>query len=148
MVNFTAHYLGILKKDGIFNKITDGTVEVDTIKVLNPGMFQYFRPRIVYDKFINDERYVEPQISNISFNDMKRMGFTIISIKTSKKNPGWFKYQNVIYRLIKETALIGNRESLLSLPPKHHIEFDSANKMVRLVGKNAGGSGFGRWMRT
>ena len=136
MPGFTSNYLGLLKRTNQFDEITDGTVVVATIHVSeNPEIFSYSRPKIIFDKFTQDQALLEPDIKKISKSliAVKEMGFEIISLNVLK---GWFKRQNAQYK-IRKASLISDSASVLNqIPPKHYVEFDRANKRVRLVGKN------------
>ena len=97
--NFCAHYLGWLKEKGLFDNITDGFVEIDTIKILKPIKFIYHRPRLIYDSFLKEKIIVEPEIEYLSYSDIRKLGFIIISQIPNKK---WFGGQNYAYKLVKE----------------------------------------------
>lgn len=136
MSNFTSNYLGILKKTGRFDEITDGTVKINTIAISeNPEIFSYSRPKIVYDKFSKEQELLVPDIKKIydSLVAVRELGFEIISMNVVK---GWFKKQNAQYK-IRKASLISDSASVLNqIPARHYIEFDRANKRVRLVGRN------------
>jgi len=143
-LNFCAGYLWMLKEEGVFDEITDGTVEIDTIHVWkSKKRFIYLKPKIKYDKFSRNRIISPPEINRISYNDMIQLGFRIVSRIPKIK---WFKGQNVVYKLVRE-GIIQDENYLLQVPPKHYIEYDKANKLIRIRGRNAGPDGFSEWLQ-
>ena len=136
MNNFTSNYLGILKRTGQFDQITDGVISIPTIQISeNPEIFQYSHPKIVYDKFTQEQKLLEPDIKKISESLMavKELGFEIISMNVVR---GWFRGQSVQYKIRKASLIPDSATVLNQIPPRHFVEFDRANKILRLVGKN------------
>lgn len=143
MPGFTSNYLGILKKEGHFDQITDGVIPISTIEVSkNPELFDYNPPKIVFDKFAQEQKLLDPDIKKIydSLVSVRELGFEIISLNVVK---GWFKKQNAQYK-IRKASMISDSASVINyIPPRHYIEYDRANKRVRLVGKNCRDSNTG-----
>ncbi len=143
MKNFTSNYLGILKKTGQFDQITDGDVEITTIQISdNPEIFDYSKPKIIYDKFIEEQELSTPDIKKIhdSLVAVRELGFEIISMNVVK---GWFRKQNAQYK-IRKISLISDSASVLNqIPARHYVEYDRANKRLRLIGKNCRNSNTG-----
>ena len=157
MENFTSNYLGLLKRTGQFDQITDGVIPISTIQVSkmeklgnvdikNNKEFciklfneypelQYSPPTIVYDKFAQEQELLDPDIKKIydSLVSVRELGFEIISLNVIK---GWFRKQNAQYKIRKASMISDSASVLNQIPQRHFVEFDRANKRVRLVGKN------------
>lgn len=89
----------------------------------------------------NSELMEEGEIKEIKdYNDLNRMGWMIVSEKTSTS---YFRGQSVEYRLKRYNAHI---PSMRSFPPGHYLEFDELNERIRLRGRNAGPMGYGPWI--
>ena len=143
MENFTSNYLGILKRTGQFDQITDGVLEIATIQVSkNPELFEYNQPKIVFDKFAHKQELLDPDIKKIydSLVSVRELGFEIISLNVIK---GWFRKQNAQYKIRKASMISDSASVLNQIPSRHFVEFDRANKRVRLVGKNCRDSNTG-----
>ena len=136
MPGFTSHYLGILKQTGKFEQIDDGVVPISTIIIYeNPEFFKYSRPKIVYDKYTQEQELLAPDIKKIhdSLVAIRELGFEIISMNVLK---GWFKKQNAQYKVRKASLISDSANILNQIPSKHYVEYDRANQRLRLVGKN------------
>jgi len=142
--NFTSYYLGRLKELGFFNKITDGYIEIDTIKVLPPKPFKYLKPRVVVDKMM-PKTTIPPDIKKISLSDLSSMGYVIVSFAVRRNK--WFKLQKSRYEILPEEDVMNKKRILDNIPKDHYIEYDRANKLVRLVGRNTRPTGTGKWVR-
>ena len=145
MSNFTSNYLGLLKKQGELININSEGIEIDTIYIeQNPTSFNYFKPRMIIDRF-QENISANPEIRKISIQDLGRLGFVIATIQ--RKHHKWWKGQMVEYRIMRE-YLVKNKLSILNVPPnKHYLEYDRANSVVRIVGRNSGAFGKGRWTK-
>lgn len=136
MKNFTSNYLSILKRTNQFEQITDGVVPIPTITISeNPEIFSYSKPKIIYDKYAQKQELVEPDIKKIvdSLQAVRELGFEIISLNVVR---GWFKKQNAQYKVRKASLISDSATILNSIPLNHYIEFDRANKRIRMIGKN------------
>jgi hypothetical protein len=134
MENFTSRYLGILKKAGKFEAITDGAVPIQTIQVEeNPRVFKYSRPRLGFDKFDEKEELVEPDIKKMkdSFVAIQELGVDILSLGVKRR---WLKRQVVQYKLKLSDAVGPNDNPIKDIPIGHYLEYDRANKRIRLIG--------------
>ena len=141
--NFCGHYLGFLKEKGGFETITDGILEVDSIRVLSPIALKYKMPRLIFDRFAPKQELIMPEIKIISYNDMRKLGFVVVSRLAKKR---WYSQQAVYFRLMKDSYIGGQKNALLQIPPKHRVEYDVANKLIRLTGRGAGPTGASEWV--
>lgn len=136
-VNFTSNFLGILKKQGKIDEITDNNgVEILTIHYeQNPEKIYFSKPKLLYDKDKQEDDLLEPEIRTISrtLQTVRELGFEIISLPIKRKK--MFKGQHALYKL-KRKSLINNKDIVLNQMPKVVFEYDVANERVRLVGKN------------
>ena len=83
----------------------------------------------------------EGEIKEITnYNDLIEMGFMIVSMR---KGAQFFHRQIVTYSLKKYNEFLEHRKTF---PDEHHIEYDTLNHRIRLVGKNAGPLGAGQWV--
>lgn len=140
-MGFTSKYLGLLKRDSIFNRITDGVLEIDTIMISsNPTGYSYLRPRLKFDKLKKSTLVYVPDIIHLQLYELHKHGIVIASVYTGAK---WFPGQICTYYLEREGRASGVKSRL---PPGHSIEYDRSNSLIRLTGKNTGPMGFGAWM--
>ncbi len=141
-MDFTSNYLGILKKTGKISDITDADgIPITTIKISpEPKLFTYSPPKITYDKFKQRKIVVEPDIKRIySLEGAKELGIEIVSVSVDSRTR-WMKRQSVRYEL-KRAGLSREENILRTMPLNHYIEWDRANHLVRLCGKNCRSSG-------
>lgn len=98
-------------------------------------------PFLIIDTFA--KKTTKPsEIKTIDIEELKKLDYLITAKKTRK---GWFKHQKVIYLLENRfNQLQGKRIGYC--PNDHKIEKDIPNKKIRLVGQNAGPTGFGHWI--
>ena len=141
MTNFTSDYLALAGITAILNE----GLPLDTIHIgKNPKPFSYFKPSITIDKFSQGVALRTPEIRGIKYSELKRMGYIIIKYVPSKR---WFTAQRYAYKLKKIDEVGGytkkdvvtlsvTHASELSLDISHYIEYDLANRRVRLVGKS------------
>lgn len=133
----TSSYLGLLKKVGkIKGPITDGERKINTIKIGKPKIPNYSKPKIIYDIFSSSQEEMAPDIKKTGYIEMVReLGFEIVSEKVSDSER-WFPYQSVKYNLKRGGLIAGQANILETMPSKHYLEVDRANKRVRLRGPN------------
>lgn len=156
-MSFTSKYLGILKKKGVIGDLTDGNLAISTINIddylsakkIASELSQYSEPTIMWDRFSKSEE-VEPIIETVEFRigKINEIGFEIVSIVVG--NERWMSGQKVEYKLIKKTLLNDSYNIIHTVPGKHKVEIDIANKKVRIVGPNVrngrtGVKGVGEW---
>lgn len=85
-----------------------------------------------------------PKINRITnYEKLRSLGFSIISKKARGK---YFKQQHVKYLLARSFSGLKHINHMPSHPEQHHAEFDTANMRLRLVGRNAGPRGRGKWV--
>lgn len=138
-MNFTAKYLGILG-----NKITDSRgLDISTLRTIKDKkfFFEYRKPRIICDILQKEKVLIEPEIREIKYDDLSRKELCIVSMKKRFRKGG-----SIIYKIIKKTRFPKNAKIIERVPHGHHIEFDMANKVIRLVGRNVGITGYGEWV--
>lgn len=93
-----------------------------------------------WDRTDAEKRYVI-----ISYDELKRKGFAIISFPSFRKD---FKRQQVMYELWKRgTSLPRNAQVCNSKPPDVEIMLDQTYRRVRLSGSNCIFGNCGRWFR-
>ena len=126
MTNFTAKYLGLLG-----NTIGDANGNpISTIKIIkdNEFFFDYKKPILTYDVLLKGA-INEPDITEISYNELERMGYIIISIKSRIRG------KNVVYRLHKKIKRVPENAKVMAETVRAtKIEYDMANNLIRLVG--------------
>jgi len=143
MPGFTSNYLSILKKTGQFESITDGIITINTITISeNPEFFDHSRPKLIYDKFAKEQGLSTPDIKKIydSLVAVRELGLEIISMNVVR---GWFRKQNAQYKIRKISMIPDSASILNQIPKRHYVEYDRANKRVRLIGKNCRNSNTG-----
>lgn len=86
----------------------------------------------------------EGNVRRISYEDMKRMGYVVISLVAKKP---WFPGQKVYYTLAQKINIPASAHIKTELPSGHSVEVDTAMNRVRLCGKNASSTGSGEWVR-
>lgn len=131
----------ILRHNGITFRDTRD-IEIDLCDSSNSTFYQFFkRPSLIVDTFA-EKTTKKQEIVSIDFEELKKYNYMIVAIKTNK---GWFKGQKIIYRLDKKENMFPNYKKLNYIPTNHRLQRDVPNKMIRLVGPNAGLNGYGRW---
>jgi len=84
----------------------------------------------------------DPDIVEISYSDLKKMGFALISFKSPYR---LFQHQKVTYKIIRQHLIPQKKLALPALPVGHEIQFDRNNNRVRLTGKNVGRTKESEW---
>ena len=136
MPGITSNYLGILKKIGKIEDITDGVVIIPTIIISQePEIPSYQRPKLIYDKFSEEQELMEPEIKKIaqSIVPVHELGIDLVSVNVKRR---WRKRQVVEYKIRKKNMVSDGATLLNSMPVNHYVEYDMANERIRLVGPN------------
>lgn len=132
-MNFTARYLGILG-----NNIADENGNfIPTIKIIKDKdfFFQYKKPSFTYDAFLKEKKLYSPNTVKINYSDLNRFGLSVISTKSRIRG------RYVIYKLCRKIKIPKEANVLNLIPREHFIEYDMANKIIRITGPNS----LGEW---
>ena len=91
---------------------------------------------------IGRSRDLEADITEIPYNKLMSLGMAIIGEKTSSQ---YFSGHRVAYKIV-QTEKGANHINKIPNRTPHTLEYDRANKRVRLKGKNAGRYGVSEWV--
>lgn len=109
------------------------------VNLCNPSPFKYLSPFeapfIVIDTFAK-KTSAPQEIITIEAGELGKLGMVITRIRAGRNN--WFRGQRVIYRIESSSNISPGSKTISSVPAGHSIQKDVTNKMVRLVGPNAG----------
>lgn len=145
-MNFTAHYLARLKR-----KILDSSGNsVDTIKYQEQDIaLYYFPPSLTYDVIVVKAQKKTPVLRETKdIEELKDYGFVIASIPVNKSIRYYKKQMTHLFISKMGQMPIGAMTvTNFDSKAKHRLVFDDANKLVKLVGPNAGPMGEGPWIQ-
>ena len=109
------------------------------INLCNPSPFRYVSPFetpfFVIDTFAK-KTSAPQEIITIDIQELGKLGLIITRIRAGRN--AWFIGQRVIYRIESSSNLSPGSKKISSIPNYHSIQKDVTNKMVRLIGPNAG----------
>ena len=106
-----------------------------------PISFARNKPFILASPSDDERRMI---ITEINYTDLNRMGLVIFSTPIRTKR--WFKQQKTVYFIDFEDSHHYRAHKLDEIITKAKIQHDRTYKKVRLVHRNAGRSGKGRWV--
>lgn len=86
------------------------------------------------------------RIVRIGYEELRGLGFIIVSMRVRRGKLKYFKGQKVKYKIV-DRELRGRRTLLDEVPLEHKILLDKSEKRVRLIGKNAGINKKSKWVK-
>jgi hypothetical protein len=110
------------------------------VSICEKSLFKFNYSRFKNPSFIIDnfekEKYKEAEIIRIEIPHLEKLGYKLVSIKTTNKIRN-FRRQTKSYLIKRKEDPLEGGYSLDRVPSDHRLEMDLTNKRIRIAGRNS-----------